>query len=206
MKIIFPLSCIIIAVVLFFVVIDPMYQDVKQLRADVATYNVALSNSTDLQKTRDSLLEIYKNVSNEDKDKLEHLLPSSINNIGLILEIEKIANLHGMPIGNIQFDVKNLQDQNNQSQTGSENSIVVAEGNPDQYLPYGIFPMEFEIEGRYDNFLAFLKDLELNLRVVDIQNISFKVPATGTVIQGTGGIADPNVYSYTLKINTYWLK
>ena len=203
MKIIFPLSCIIIAVVLFFAVIDPMYSDVRQLRADVATYNVALSNSTELQKTRDSLINVYKNVSREDKDKLEHLLPSSINNIGLILEIEKIANLHGMPIGNIQFDVKNLQSKGNANATGGENSIVVAEGNPDQYLPYGIFPMEFEIEGRYDNFLLFLKDLELNLRVVDIQNVSFKVPAN-SVIQG--GTADPNVYSYTLKVNTYWLK
>jgi hypothetical protein len=58
--------------------------------------------------------------------------------------------------------------------------------------------MEFVIEGRYDTFLAFLRDLELNLRLVDIKAISFQVPT-----QATFG---SDIYSYTLKVETYWLK
>lgn len=199
MKLISSISFIIIAIVLFFVVINPLYGEVKQLRTDVSTYNMALNNSTELQKTRDSLIEIYKGVKIEDRERLIHFLPSTIGNIELILEIEKIANLHGMPIGDIKFDTKNLESKD-AINTGN---IVVAENDPSAYLPYGIFPMEFIIEGRYDTFVSFLKDLEHNLRLVDVRSISFKVPPP---VITSGGTTDSNVYSYTLKVQIYWLK
>lgn len=200
MRLIFSISFIIISVLLFFVVVDPFYNEVKQLRADVATYNTALDNSTELQKTRDSLIETYKNVKTEDKDRLTHFLPSTIGNIELILEIEKIANLHGMPIRNIKFDTKNLESAD-MANTGS--SVVVAQNDPAAYLPYGIFPMEFIIEGKYDTFVSFLKDLEHNLRLVDVKSISFNV-SPQTAAQGV--TTSPDIYSYTLKVETYWLK
>src|SRR3990167_913142 len=109
MKLFSSIIFLAISLVIFFVFIDPIYGEIKQLKADVSAYNIALSNSTELQKTRDSLINIYKEVKTEDKERLAHFLPSSIGNIDLILEIEKIANLHGMPIGNIKFDSsKNL--------------------------------------------------------------------------------------------------
>lgn len=196
MKLISSILFLVISIVVFFVVIDPLYSDVRQLGSDVSTYNIALSNSTELQKTRDSLIETYKKVKIEDREKLTHLLPSTIGNIELILEIEKIANLHGMPIGDIKFDTKNLENKDSKTST---DTLVVADNNPTDYLPYGIFPMEFIIEGRYDTFVDFLKDLEHNLRLVDIKSISFDVPTPGNM-------SDSNIYSYTLKVDTYWLK
>jgi hypothetical protein len=198
MKLITPILFLTITIVLFFVVIDPLYGDVKQLRTDVSTYNTALNNSTELQKTRDSLVNIYKDVKTEDKERLIHLLPSTIGNIELILEIEKIANLHGMPIGNIRFDTKSLEGKDT-TNTKTDN-IVVAESDPTSYLPYGIFPMDFIIEGRYDTFIEFLKDLEQNLRLVDIKSVSFSVPAS------SGGTVDSSIYRYSVKVETYWLK
>jgi len=201
MKLIFSISFIIIAIGLFFAVIDPIYGEVNQLRTDVSTYNTALNNSTELQKTRDSLINVYKGVKREDIDRLTHFLPSTINNIELILEIEKIANLHGMPIGDIKFETKSLENK----VTTSVDNVVVAESDPADYLPYGIFPMEFTIEGKYETFVAFLKDLEYNLRLVDIKSISFDVPPS--VVSADGNVTNnSNVYTYTLKVDTYWLK
>lgn len=199
MKLISSILFLLIAIVLFFVFIDPLYGEVKQLRTDVSTYNTALDNSTELQKVRDSLIETYKGVKTEDKDRLAHFLPSTIGNIELILEIEKIANLHGMPIGNIKFDTKNLESKD----AINTDNVVVAESDPQDYLPYGIFPMEFIIEGRYDSFVAFLKDLEHNLRLVDIKSISFEIPS---LVNTSGNTTDPNIYSFTLEVETYWLK
>ena len=74
-------------------------------------------------------------------------------------------------------------------------------------MPYGIFPIEFVVDGNYDTFLAFLKDLEHNLRLVDIKSVSFVVPsAAATSAVSSGVTTNPNIYSYTLKIETYWLK
>lgn len=206
MKLITSTLFIIISVVIFFVFIDPFYGEVRQLSADVSTYNTALNNSTELQKTRDSLIETYKNVTTADKDRLAHFLPSTIGNIELILEIEKIANLHGMPVGNIKFDTKNLGNQNTTNTpdtTGGTNNVVVAATDPVDNLPYGIFPMEFVIEGKYDTFVSFLGDLEHNLRLVDVKSVSFDVPVPSV---SSGNTTDPNIYTYTLNVNAYWLK
>lgn len=199
MRLIFSISFIVISVALFFGITDKLYADIRNLNTEVATYNTALSNSTDLQKTRDNLIDVYKNVKKEDKDNLEHFLPSTIGNIELILEIEKIANLYGMPIKNIMFETKSLE----QGIVNKDN-IVVAEKDPASLLPYGVFPMEFVIDGRYDTFVSFLKDLEHNLRLVDVKSISFSVPPAAA--PGVVSLVPSNVYSFTLKIEIYWLK
>jgi Tfp pilus assembly protein PilO len=188
---------LILSISIFFVFIDPFYLQVKTLRSDVDTYNKALNNSTELQKTRDSLLGIYNSIKKEDKDRLSHLLPNNIDNIELILEIEKIANSHGLPVGNIRFDTKSLEDKN----ASSGNLLINPSGGSSSY---GVFPMDFTIEGRYDTFISFLKDLEKNLRLVDVKSISFTSNAPISSIPG--GINDSNVYNYTLKVQTYWLK
>ncbi|MFA6355047.1 MAG: hypothetical protein WCW65_01310, partial [Candidatus Paceibacterota bacterium] len=62
---------------------------------------------------------------------------------------------------------------------------------------------EFTTEGDYDSFVLFLKDLEFNLRLADVKSISFVVPdSSGKPVSGV----DPNVYRYSLKVETYWLK
>ena len=81
---------------------------------------------------------------------------------------------------------------------------MVVASDPSSSRPYGIFPIEFTTEGNYETFTAFLKDIEHNLRLVDVKSIGFTVPPPpdpkATVY------VDPNIYTYTLKVETYWLK
>jgi len=200
MRFAIPISFLIIIIVLFIAVINPFYNDVKQIKKDVSIYSTALNNSKELKEARDVLIEKYKNIKIEDKERLAHLLPSAIGNIELILEIEKIANLKGMPIKNIGFDIDKLEPK---SKEESEKKIVLTNNEPIDLLPYGIFPIEFVVEGKYNVFVDFLKELELNLRLVDVKSISFAVPVS---TDGPGNNIDPNIYSYKLKIETYWLK
>lgn len=198
MRFILPTILIIISGVIFAFFTDPVYKSIKQLKGEVSTYNTALNNSNDLQDTRDSLVDIYKNITKEDKDRLEHLLPSSINNIELILEIEKIASMYGLPIKNIKFEVEDKTDGSEQ-----QNKNIIQQKNPKDSLPYGVFPMEFVIEGKYDTFVSFVKDLEQNLRIVDIKSVAFSVPGPATSVDDK---TDKSIYNYTLKVETYWLK
>lgn len=199
MRFIFPLSFIIISGLLFFFVVNPLYGEVTQLRTEVAMYNTALDNSAQLQKTRDSLVDTYKNITQQDKDRLEHFLPNTVNNIRFILEVEQIANLHSMPIKNIKFEPQRIQDP----KAGATSTVVVA-NDPSSSRPYGVFPIEFTTEGNYQTFTEFLKDVEHNLRLVDVKSISFTVPPPADPKATV--YVDPNIYTYTLKVETYWLK
>lgn len=195
MKFILTICFLTITIVLFFVVINPYYKEVKQLKNDMTAYNKALSNSTDLQKTRDSLVEQYKSIKQEDKDRLDHFLPSAVNNIELILEIEKIANMRGMPISNIRFE-PNVIEGTTDTSSGSTSIKKVTDN-----LSYGIFPVDFVVTGNYDTFILFLKDLEHNLRLVDARSITF---STAPVV--AKDVSSANLYNFTLKVQTYWLK
>lgn len=197
MRLIVPILLIAIAGILFFTITNPFFKDVKKLRNEISIYSEALNNSSELQNIRDELINVYKNIKIEDKDKLESLLPNTIKNVELILEIEKIANINGMPIKNISFDSKILEDE------ASKGGIVIVDGAEEANLPYGVFPMNFVVDGRYETFLSFLKDLERNLRLVDVKSLTFSVPEEKSKPDDK---TDTSIYSYSLDIETYWLK
>lgn len=176
----------------------------SSLRTEVATYNVALNNSKELQATRDQLTENYKNINKLDRERLERFLPNTVNNIRFILEIERIANMHSMPIKNVRFQPERVSGDGTpdvNKTPAKQGTTVVTSGNQATSLPYGSFPIEFTTEGDYNTFVLFLKDLERNLRLIDIKSISFTVPQADK-----SGIINPNIYTYNLKIETYWLK
>lgn len=200
MKILLPIAFISSSILIFFIFINPLRNDVASLRSDVALYSTAFNNSINLQKTQDSLIDSYKNIKQEDKDKLEHFLPSTVNNIKFILEIERIANLNGMPVKNIIF-----QGQSEDTINKDPNKNIQVVENIEDRLPYGVFPVEFMTDGSYTKFISFLKDLENNLRLVDVKSVSFNVPASGEK-SPSGGTVNPNIFTYSLKVETYWLK
>lgn len=204
MKFIFSISIIIISGVIFFTVVNPLYGDISNLRSEVDTYNVALDNSTELQRTRDGLVETYKNIKKEDRERLEHFLPNTVNNIKFILEIERIANIHSMPVKNIKFDPQRVQDAKGTTVNtmASSSGVVITPNDPSSSKPYGIFPVEFTTEGDYNTFVMMLKDIEQNLRLVDVKSVSFAVPEAKSLLPGV----NPNLYTYNIRVETYWLK
>ncbi len=191
MKIFFPILSILIAVLIFIYAINPLYAEVTSLKSDILVYNTALDNSTSLQRTEDELLTTYNSILEKDKDRLSILLPDSVNNIQLILQIERIANIHNMPVKDFKFD------QVTSAQKGA--SIVATSVSTDN-RPYGVFPIQFTTEGTYKDFALFLKALEANLRLADIKEVSFVVPGP------VEGKTDSNIYKYSMKVETYWLK
>jgi hypothetical protein len=201
MKLFLPTSFIIISIILLLTVVNPYYKDVSSLRDAISAYNLALDNSSNLQKTQDSLSEKYKDIKQSDKDRLSHFLPNTVNNIEFILEVEKIASLHNLQIDNIKFET-------DQSQNASSSASISP--NNTSNLSYGVFPLEFTVDADYNTFLLFLKDLELNLRLVDVQSISFTSPSSISSPTGstgtTGNQKDSNIHTYSLKVQTYWLK
>ncbi len=202
MNLLSPILFIIISGLLFFSIVNPTYKDILKLRTDVETYNLAIDNSVKLQNKRDSLLDTYKSIKQIDKDRLEQFLPSTISNIKFILEIEKIANLHNMPLKNVVFQSFLVGDTKTESSKDA-GAMVLSAINSNTAIPYGVFPIQFTTEGTYDKFVLFLKDIEHNLRLVDVNQVTFSVPPP---LDKPGEGSDPSIYTYNLKVETYWLK
>ena len=122
------------------------------------------------------------------------------------LEIEKIASPYGITLKDIKYDASEKKSDTASKTTPS--AIVGASPVSAQSgtKGYGIWDLEFLTTSTYDNFMSFTKDLESNLRIVDISSISFSSDSVSSVGLATSAVSGKDVYKYDFKIKTYWLK
>jgi len=191
MKYFLPIILILASVGLFFLYVNPTYMSVKDLKSEESSYNEALNNSKKLQAVRDVLVAKYNGFSSENQDRLSKMLPDNVDNIKLVLEIDRVASQYGMKVKNIKYDVAKKEAPAGQ---------FAAQAAREPVKDYGNFDLEFSVEGTYGNFASFLESLEKSLRIVDIGSISFSSDQTGPAG------APKDVYKYDFKIKTYWLK
>jgi hypothetical protein len=202
-----PIILIAIAASVFFIFTNPLYSGsdgISALNAQIASYNEALNNSKSFDSERDKLTEKYNNFNPDDLARLKKLLPDNVDNIRLILEIEQIAAPYGMTLADVKYDATPIPAT---AATTATPEIVQAGGSLASPTPkdYGIFNLTFSTSGSYDNFINLTKDLESNLRVVDISSITF-TSDTGTAVSSVKKINPAETYKYDFKIKTYWLK
>ena len=199
-RFIMPIILIGIAISLFFVFTNPVYNDISTLNASVTSYNDALDNSKALEAQRDQLTQKENSISVENLAKLQKLLPQNVDNVRLILEIGQIAQPYGMVLKDVKYDATTPDTTAMQTGEGAVQGGAV-KTSPNGY---GIFDLEFSTSGTYDNFINFTKDLESNLRIVDISSISFSSDETDANANKKTSSAE--TYTYDFKIKTYWLK
>ncbi len=191
MNFILPLILIASSIAVFFGYVDPNYKGsstqssadystagVVFLKEELAKYDDILNSSTKIIAQRDVLVAKKNTISEVDKAKLERLLPSNIDNIRLIIEISKIAEGRNLVAKSISVGdmTKTTSDTIGQTNT-----------------PYGTLSLKFTVNSSYNNFLNLLQDLESNLRLLDITDISFNATESG-------------FYDFNVSLNTYWLK
>jgi len=199
MRLFFPLILISIAVAGFLTLVKPFYDGIAAIRAQATAYDQALTNSKALENERDKLVRKYNSFDPVDLENLAKLLPDNVDNIRLILEIEKIAAPYGMALKNVKYEAAKAASTASveSPRIGQiEGAATVVAASPGDY---GTWNLEFSVTGAYDDFLSFVQDLEKNLRIVDITSIDFSSGAGGS-----GG--QDEVYTYSFKIRTYWLK
>ena len=193
-----PIILLGIATSVFFLLVNPLYRGaggISELRAQIVSYNEALDNSKALEAERDKLTQKYNSIDPNNLAKLTKLLPDSVDNIRLILEIEQIAIPYGMALKDIKYDA------NPTAKNAAPGVVAGRTVGPNQN--YGIWNLQFSTEGSYNNFLSFLKDLENNLRIVDVATVDF---ASDNSPAGSAGSAPADYYKYNFSIKTYWLK
>ncbi len=162
---------------LFFGYVDPQYMEIKTLKAERESYDEALNNSKSLQEERDRLIAKLDGMPDADLQALTKLLPNDIDNVRLIIDIDEMAKAYNMRIRNFKTDVAEKKDT-----IGRDNST------------YGTLTLNFSTSASYTTFLAFMRDLERSLRIIDVSSISFAAVETNPL------------YDYNVTIKTYWLK
>jgi Tfp pilus assembly protein PilO len=194
-KLVIPIILIAVSITAFLALSSPLYRDILVLRETKAAYNQALGNSKMLENERDKLTKKYNSINPDDLTRLVKMLPDNVDNIRLILEIEKIALPYGMVLRDVKYDTLKEEVAEVPPPGVIQGGMVILPERKD----YGSWTLEFATNGSYVNFINFLRDLERNLRIVDVSSLSFA--------SGSDVLTFPlESYRYSFKIKTYWLK
>jgi Tfp pilus assembly protein PilO len=194
MRLLLPILLIIVSIFAFITWTNPLLAEINALQVRSESLDTALENSRKLDAVWDDILTRYQTFDQQDINKLEKMVPNSVDNIGLVFEIDRLAAQYGILIENAQFDpVSEDEDADTPAATQSRRPQVA-----DSSL-YEAFDLEFAVQGSYANFVAFLEKLEKSLRLVDIRSITFNSSANATQ-----SVSD--VYRYNFTLTTYRLR
>lgn len=180
MRQIFPIILILAAVGLFFIYTNPQFQTLKANISDQNKIVEANDKAAKLRAVRQSLTDDRKKIAQEDVDKITKMLPDGVENVGLIIDIDNIASKYGMRIRNTKVN------------DGTASGKAVAVAGPDA-KKNGTISLSFSVTSTYENFIAFLKDLESSQRLVDVTALTFTSNKEGR-------------YDFSVTLQTYWLK
>jgi len=192
MNLVFPIILIAISVGTFLTFIDPTYQEIKDLRHTQAVFQKKFDNTDKIDKKKKELENQYISITDLDKARIKKFLPDHINNIELIVDIDRIAKLN---------NIRNMSDITLVRDTAVDKSKGVDVGKIEikENNIYGSVVLSFSFISNYQNFQKFLDDLHRSLRLVDIVDISIQ-PQENQDENSTG-----DNYVFQLSIRTYWL-
>jgi hypothetical protein len=199
MKSITSLALIILAVGVFFFYIDPEYKKVQALNEQIEKNKEILEIVNRLDTKKTELNTKFNQISQEEKKELEKLLPDTVDNIRLIIDIRNIADQFGLEIKDISIASKDqntgeakktISQKSNFEDFGGENSIKYVDTSR-----IGVLSFSFGVSAKYEVFIEFLEELERSLRLLDIRSMEV-----------TSGGGDSVFYNYRVTFDTYWLK
>ncbi len=180
-RVIFNTLLIVTAVTLFLIFTRPQYDSLSKLRSTLSSRNDVVNNSgalkDELRKKQAAKSSIDINLI----DRLNKIVPADVDSVFLIIEVDDLARRYGMSLKSPRFSSKDVVSDTRGFQTIDTK-------------PYNVFTFEFVVDGSYDNFMEFLRDVERNMRLFDVTAVSFMTPEKG------------NTISFRVSLNTYWLK
>ncbi|MBU6214587.1 type 4a pilus biogenesis protein PilO [Patescibacteria group bacterium] len=173
---------VIVALGIFFGYINPTLSgSIADTKTKIASDDKALAAASSFAAQVKRLTDAQNTIGSANLARLMLLLPDSVNNIGLILDLNALAAKSSISVSAI--DVSPI----------AQASATVPGTGPGIQSPEQSMDFSLTLVGTYSAFKTFLAGIEKSQRLLDVQDLS---------IQGS----DTGVYTYKLKIRLYWLR
>lgn len=181
---ILPAFSFILAIVIFFAYVNPTWTGaIAEARAAIAADDQALVSAKQYSAQQNQLAAARDSIDPQHVDALSKFLPNSVDNVGLILDLNALAARSGLSVADI--DVITNATGNAQSVTGA---LPASDVNPVNSVDLSLSAL-----GTFGSLKTFLTGIEKSARLLDIQDFTVRGSDTG-------------VYTYQMTIRIYWLR
>lgn len=171
-KTLIPALSIILAILIFVFFTKPMYADIQAVRDEKEDYAQVAARYTDFNAKVQSLLEEKGAINISDREKLDQLVPVSLDIPRLLVDLEALSKNSGLLFGNVS-----ISDDKEKKVDSSKANNKVAE-NTNDVLSQRV---TFEVLGTYEQFKFFLQGVESSLTLMDV--VDLKLTASNGIFQ-----------------------
>ncbi|HEY4500858.1 MAG TPA: GspMb/PilO family protein [Candidatus Paceibacterota bacterium] len=185
---ILPFLALIIAVGIFFGYVKPSWSGhIATTKVAIGNNEQALAAADDYTAKQNALASSRNDIDPENLTRLSTFLPDSVDNVGLILNINALAARSGLSLANIDVVMNSTGNNNAKAQTTAGTLPTVRAGS------VGSVDLSLSAVGTYTALQSFLAGIEKSARLLDVRDI---------VVKGS----DTGVYNYQMVIRLYWLR
>lgn len=179
---ILPIIALILSAVIFFAYIGPTWSGkIASAKAAIKADDETQVIVNQYKKQEGQLANEKDSIDPTSYDLLTTFLPDSVDNVGLILDLNALATRSQLSLSSINVAMNGVN--------ANSNGTLPAAGAD----PYGSVNLSLSAVGTFSALQDFLAGIEKSARLLDIQNLSVKGSDTG-------------VYTYTMSIRLYWLR
>lgn len=182
---------IIIGIGIYFTVTRAMIADAEVVKAKNDQLISALNNAGEIIKARNDVTLKYNSIPEKDRIKLDKMIPSAVDNIRLVIDLNNIALRNHFAIADVKASVPNKGKQGAAAPSGMPAPIALSSYVSEPILDK--VDISFKATATYQQFIDFLQDIEVSLRVMDLTSLKLRANDTGT-------------YDFDVTFQTYWLR
>lgn len=162
------------AVILGFFYLKPEWNTFQNIRKETQALRDASAEFDELAQNRDALVQSINRVSKEDLDRINRALPQGPKSADFLVFLESSTLRDGLSLRHADLTATQALQAEIKGQPKPGGVALVEKRGSIRELP-----LELDVNGSYESFKAFLKDLETNLPLVDVQTISFSAANRG---------------------------
>jgi Tfp pilus assembly protein PilO len=172
--------CLMLSVGVFFAYINPLWKgEIAEAKNGIEENERALKSADEYVKRQNALAEQKSSIDPVALTRLETFLPNSVDNVGLILDLNALAEEAGLALESMDV--------------APQATIVTTGEDAEPLEPVGEIDMNIAAKGTYDALQMFLAGIESSARLLDERQLT----VTGS---------DDGVYDYQISIRLYWLR
>ena len=173
---------------LYYYLISPLYtgvgdyykpdKGITSLKSLDKDYDATLLQAQGISARAEGLKRTYKAITDEDKQKLNIILPETVDQVVLLNEVNTIFNKSGFKIDSLTYN----------------KGVSRFAGN------IGAYTLIISTKGTYEHFKNLVHNLETSMHFYTIKSLGFSTPLKD------GEIKDREPMVFSLKLETYYLK
>ncbi|MES2314750.1 MAG: hypothetical protein V4524_02320 [Patescibacteria group bacterium] len=184
---------LVLAGALYFTYTKGIWMEAQDVKTVNDQYVSAISNAERLITLRKKANDDYNSITADDREKLDKMIPDTVDNIRLIIDLNNVGVQNGLSLKNITASAKSSSGSasgaTSQSSSGGFGKKDTSGINIPNIDTVGV---SFSVSATYQQFINLMQALEANMRIMDLTHLSVTANDTGT-------------YDFSVQLNTYYL-